>query len=187
MDITLYADKTTISLKQISSKQDLAEDKEYRGYLINSDEKQIRIITETLKARNQKKLIFVQAKDDEFNRRIIETCKINFLVSPELNQGKDTLKQRDSGLNHVSAKFSAKKNISIVINFSELETLDKKIRAKAISRIMQNIKISRKAKCKIKIASFAQTKENLTSENQLKTFLFSLGASSQQVFDSCDF
>jgi len=187
MDITLYQEKNTISLKKIKSKQELAEDKDYQGYLINSDEKEIRRILDTLKAKKQNKLIFVQAKEDLFNRRLIETCKINYLVSLELNPGKDTLKQRDSGLNHVSAKAAAKKNIPIVINFSALQSLDKKAKAKATSRIIQNIIICRKAKCKIKIASFATNSKEIVSENQLKAFLFSLGASSQQVSDSTNF
>lgn len=187
MDIIL-ADikKDALVFKKIHSKQDLKEEK-LDGYLIESDEKEVRRIIDTLKAKGEKKILAVVGKNDEFNRRIIETCKVQYLVSPEFSEGKDTLKQRDSGLNHVSAKAAAKKNISIVINFSEIEKLDKKSKAIVLSRIMQNLIVCRKAGCKIKIASFASNEKEFVSEYDLRAFLFSLGASSQQVSEAFEF
>jgi len=186
MDITLFPSQGNIFLKKINSKTGLTEDK-LDGYLIDSDEKEIRRIIDILKAKKQKKIIAIQGRDDAFNRRIIETCKVDYLVSPESEPKKDSLKQRDSGINHVVAKEAKKKNIPIVINFSELNKLDKKSKSKKISRIIQNLKICRKNQCKIKIASFAETKEQIADEYSLKSFLFSLGASSQQVGEATQF
>ena len=115
MDIVLnpqLKSKTAIALKKISSKREIVEDKEYDGYLIEGDEKIVRSITEFLKSKKEKKVIAILGRDDEFNRRVIETCKIDYLVSPERGHVRDTLKQRDSGLNHVVAKEAVKKNIS---------------------------------------------------------------------------
>jgi len=187
MDLTLFKSGSNLFFKKINSKKDIKEDKEIDGYLIDSNEKEIRSIISSLASKQDKKLIAIQAKDNFFNRRIIETCKVNFLVSPELNSDKDTIKQRSSGFNHVLAKEATKKNISIIINFSELEKLDKKEKSIILARIIQNIKICRKAKCKIKIATFAKTKEELKTERELKSFLFSLGTSSQQAEDACKF
>jgi RNase P/RNase MRP subunit p30 len=187
MDITLFKSEKNLYFKKINSKKDIKEDTEIKGYLIDSSEKEIRSIIASLESRKSKALIAVEAKDDFFNRRIIETCKINFLVSPELSCEKDTLKQRSSGINHVLAKEAVKKGISIIIDFSELEKLDKKEKAKILSRIIQNLKICRKSGCKIKIATFAGSKEELKTENELKAFLFSLGASSQQASEACEF
>ena len=184
MDITLFPNKPNLFFKKIKSKADFNSDS-CDGYLIESDEKEIRRILDTLKAKKEKKLIAVQGKDDEFNRRMIETCKINFLVSPE-NLGTDTLKQRGSGLNHVLAKAAKKNNIAVVINFSNFAS-DKKQQALRIARIMQNIIICRKSGCKIKIATFAESQSQLRDERELKSFLFSLGASSQQASDGCNF
>lgn len=187
MDITLFPSKDNLYFKEISSKKDLLENPEINGYLISADEKTTRAIIESLKNKKEKLLIAVSAKDDFFNRRMIETCKINYLLSPEFSQEKDTLKQRSSGFNHVLAKEAVKKGIAILINFSELCSLNKKDKAIVLARIMQNIKICRKTKCKIKIATFAKNKEEQKTEQELKAFLFSLGASSQQVADACKF
>jgi len=187
MDITLFPSNGNLYFKEISSKKDLLESPEISGYLISADEKTTRSIIESLKNKKDKKIIAVLAQDDFFNRRMIETCKINYLVSPELNEERDTLKQRSSGFNQVLAKEAVKKGIAIVISFLELKDLDKKKKAIIIARIIQNIKICRKTKCKIKIASFAKDKEEQKTEQELKAFLFSLGASSQQVADACKF
>jgi RNase P/RNase MRP subunit p30 len=187
MDITLFKTEKNLYFKEINSKKDIKEDKDINGYLINSSENEIRSIIASLESKKDKKLIAIKAKDDFFNRRIIETCRVNFIVSPELNQEKDTLKQRASGFNHVLAKEAVKKGISLLINFSEIIKQDKKRKAIIISRIMQNIKICRKTNCKIKIVAFAKNKEELRTENELKAFLSSLGASSQQVAEACKF
>jgi len=188
MDISFYKEKNCLCIKETNSKREFESFKgEVDIVLINADEKEARKIIETLRGKKDKRLIFVRARDDLFNRRMIETCQINALVSLELNKEKDTLKQRNSGFNHVIAKEAAKKGISIIINFSELEKLDKKEKAKTLAKIIQNINICKKNKSNIKIASFAKDKSELKNEVQLKAFLFSLGASSQQVAKSCDF
>ena len=188
MDISLYKEKNCLSLKEIKSKKELDDFKEeVDGFLIDSDEKEVRKITESLKNKKLKKLIIVNARDDNFNRRMIETCQINALVSLELNKEKDTLKQRSSGFNHVIAKEASKKGVSVIINFSKLERLDKREKARALAKIIQNINICKKNKCNIKIASFAKNKSEIKNEIQLKAFLFSLGASSQQVAKATDF
>jgi RNase P/RNase MRP subunit p30 len=188
MDISLYKEKNCLYLKEINSKKELDNFNEGTdGFLMDSDEKEVRKITESLKNKKLKKLIFVKAKDDLFNRRMIETCHINALVSLELNKERDTLKQRSSGFNHVIAKEASKKGVSIIIDFSALEKLEKKEKAKAIAKIIQNINICKKNNCNIKIASFARNKNELKNEIQLKAFLFSLGASSQQVSKACGF
>ena len=62
-----------------------------------------------------------------------------------------------------------------------------KEKALRLGRIMQNIRVCRKAKCKIRIASLAENKNQLTNEKQRKAFGFSLGMSSQQVKNCCEF
>jgi ribonuclease P/MRP protein subunit RPP1 len=184
MDILLKPlKKDALIFQKIKSKNEIQEN--YDGYLIDSDEKEIRKIIEALK--NKKKKIAVLGKDDNFNRRIIETCRINYFVSPEKNNQRDTLKQRDSGLNHVVAKEAREKDISIVIGLADVLKASGKNRSLLLARIMQNIKICRKVGCKIRIATFAENKEDLRSEGELKAFLFSLGMSSQQVRDAFEF
>ena len=120
---------------------------------------------------------------------MVETTKINMLVSLELNKEKDSLKQRDSGLNVALAKTAVKNKIEILINFSEITKFNenKKIKAKVLAKLMQNISTCRKAKCKIKIASFAQNKSELADDYQRKSFLLSLGADTKMASESVVF
>jgi hypothetical protein len=155
---------------------------------LDTDEKEIRKIIEFLKAKGKQKPLAVFGRDNNFNRRVIETCKISFLISPEreteemIKKGerrRDSLKQRDSGLNHVLAKEAIKKGIEIVIDFSEIKKIQGKQQALRLARVIQNIKICRKAKCKILIWDFSE-KEKATNK-ELMNFAFSLGMSSQQA------
>ena len=160
-----------MKFKKIKSKKEIS-DKE-NGYLIDANEKEVRRIIDALKGKE--KIIAVLGRDDEFNRRMLEKTKIDYLVSPERRHVKDSLKQRDSGLNHVLAKIAKEKGIGIVVDFNSLMKMEKMERARSIARIMQNVKICRRAGCKIKI---------LGDEKAGKSFLYSIGASSQQVKNS---
>ncbi|MAG39373.1 hypothetical protein CMI41_00180 [Candidatus Pacearchaeota archaeon] len=178
-DITLFKTENAIYLKKISQKTDLKKDDNVDGYLIEADEKTARRIIDSLKGK--KKTIALQGGDDAFNRRAIDTMRINYLVMPEMGPKKDKLKQRDSGINHVVAKEAAKKGISFVIDFNFIKKLLAEDQATILSRTIQNIKICRKAKCQIKLASFAKKKNELLNKKDVEGFLVSLGMSSQQV------
>ena len=168
-------------LKKIKSKKEISDKDKCDGYLIDADEKTVRSIIASLKNKGKKKIIVgVLGREGDFNRRALETLKINYLVSPELGERRDTLKQRDSGLNHVLAKIAKKNKIAIIIDFSDINKLKGKAKALRLARIIQNIKICRKAGCEIKIWDL----DGKSDELALKSFGFSLGMSSGQV-SSC--
>jgi RNase P/RNase MRP subunit p30 len=163
---------------KVSSKNSLPKDIKEKEFILidtNGNEKETRRIIDSLKGK--KCSLAVYGYDDAFNRRVIETMKISYLFCPErlVENKKDTLKQRDSGINHVVAKEAAKKGVSIVVDFDYLKGLSKNDKVVVLSRIMQNVKICRKAKCQIKIFS---TKAD---EKGLGGFCFSIRMSSQQV------
>jgi ribonuclease P/MRP protein subunit RPP1 len=180
-DITLFKKENSIFLKVITKKNDLKKNDNFDGYLIKADEKIARSIIESIKQRDKTKIIALQAGDDLFNRRAIETLKINYLVNVEVDPKRDTLKQRDSGINHIVAKEAAIKKIVFVINMSKIESLIEKKQAKVLARIIQNIKICRKARAQIKLASFAKDKKDLCDEKGVNSFLTTLGMSSQEI------
>lgn len=184
-DIRLTKSKDTLYFKEIKTKKEIED--EYDGFLINCDgnEAETRKIVDFLRKKN--KLIAVAGYDNQFNRRIIETMQINYLVSPEKYIKNDTLKQRDSGLNHVLAKTAKQKNIEIIINFTELKELDQKTQSIRIARITQNLKICRKAKAKIKIATFAKNKKDFCTTKELQEFMISIGSSTNQSKESTNF
>ncbi len=186
-DINFVETSDSILLKRISSKKEVLSEDSCDGYFIKSSEAEARKIIEHLKSKNLKKLIAVVGGENAFNRRALEKLKINYLVSPESGVKKDTLKQRDSGLNHVSAKIAARKSIPIVIDFTEVAGLKGEEKAKRIGRIIQNILICRKTNCKLLIASFASDKKEITSVHSRKSFGISLGMSSKQSKECVEF
>ena len=97
------------------------------------------------KAKSDKKRVIVQAQDIDFNRKILENKNTEILI---LNHklGKDQLKQRNSGLNHILCKIAKKNNITLAIDLNELNIKDKKTKAEILSRIIQNIKLIKKYK-----------------------------------------
>ena len=66
-------------------------------------------------------LKIVLAQDDNFNRKILEHGNFDVLLSIEIGNRKDKIRQTDSGLNHVLAKIATKNNISMGIDLNELK------------------------------------------------------------------
>ncbi len=185
-DINLLRAKDSIHLKRIFSKIDLS-DYSCDGYLIKSPEKEARKIIASLKDKKFNGKIALVGGDDAFNRRAIESLKIDYLVSPEGSQKLDNLKQRDSGLNHVVARIAKEKGILIVVDIGEIASLKGKEKAKRIARIMQNVRVCRKAGCGIKIVSLSLNKKGIVDELGRKAFGVGLGMSSREITDAVRF
>ena len=184
-DINLFQMKDSIYLKKIGSKLEISKDEKCDGFLIEASEKEARRIIESVK--NSGKKIAIIGGDDVFNRRIVESLKVDYLISPESRKRKNNLKQRDSGINHVVAKIAKEKNITFVINMSEIISLNNKEKILKFEQFIQNIKICRKIGCNIKIASLAKNKKNIIDEYGRKSFGISLGMSSIQSVNAVQF
>ena len=126
------------------------------------------------KLSKEKKQVLVLGKSIDFNRVILENKRVNILILSHTNK-KDMLKQRDSGLNHVLCNLASKNKITLAFDFSELKA-EKKEKALILARWMQNIKLMRKSKNKIKLINT----ENI-DERDLFSFLLTLGANTQQA------
>ena len=125
-------------------------------------------------ATNQAAPIIIQAQNDEFNRKILDYGKFDILLFPDAEKRKDKLKQLDSGLNHVLAKIAAKNKIAIGYDLEKIRSLEKKEKAIQLARLIQNIKILRKAKTKLALINYKEKKDAFD-------FLISLGAATQQA------
>ena len=127
---------------------------------------------------NKEKPIIVKAQNQEFNRKILEYGNFDILLSIESTAQKgDSPRNMDSGFNHVLAKIAAKNNIALGIDLKEIQSLEKKQKAKRLSKVIRNIKICRKAKTQIKLI-------NIGDKRNAFSFLISLGASTQQAKES---
>lgn len=127
-----------------------------------------------LKKEKPNEAVIVKAQNDEFNRKILENKDVNVLLSPELHNRKDKLKERDSGLNEILCRIAAKNNIKIGIDLDELKNKDKKEKAIILSRIMQNIMLCKKTGAELILVG-EYDKKNAFS------FLITLGASTSQA------
>ena len=122
---------------------------------INEARKQIQ------KLKKENKEVMVYAQGDEFNRKILENKDVDIIIGLEFDR-KDKLKQRNSGLNEVLCKLAGKNNIKIAIDIDRLKKIDKKEKSIIISRIIQNIKLCRRANANI-ILYPIQKKQNSVS------------------------
>lgn len=130
------------------------------------------------KKENPKEEIIVLAQDDEFNRKVLEMKNVNMLLSPEVHNRKDKLKERDPGLNEVLCNIAAKNKIKIGIKLDEITKKQAKEKAIILSRIIQNIMLCKKSGTEIKI--FSNDKKAAFS------FLLTLGASTEQAKKAVD-
>ena len=129
-----------------------------------------------IKKEKQEKVkpVIIRAQNDDFNRKILECGHFDILLGIESGKKQRSLRQIDSGFNHVLAKIASKNKVSLGIDMEELRSLPKEEKARRIERIIQNIILCRKSKVKIKLL-------NIRDEKDAFAFLSSLGASSQQA------
>ncbi len=130
--------------------------------------------------KKEEKPKIVLAQDKEFNRKMLEKADFDILLSPERNTYQTTVKNIDSGLNHVLCKIANKKGIRIGIDLNEIRNLEKKKKAIVLEKIIQNIKLCRKYKV---LLALKGAKDNLNST----AFLLSLGASTEQASKALSF
>ncbi len=97
-----------------------------------------------IKKQNPEEEIIIKAQDEEFNRKALEIKNVDVLLSPEIHNRKDRLKQRDSGLNEYLCRLATKNNVKIAVNLDKIKKLDKKEKALTLARIMQNIRLCKK-------------------------------------------
>ena len=127
------------------------------------------------KLSKQGKEVIVIAGDSDYNRKILENKKVNVLLFYDFN-GKDKLKQRDSGLDHVLCRLAKDNNIIIGFDLGFLNEKGDLLISQKTSRLGQNIKLCNKYKNNIRI--FSYDKSEII---KLKAFLLSLGMNTKMI------
>jgi len=140
----------------------------------SQDINEARKIIQNTKKNSPEEEIIVRAQDEEFNRKILEMKNVDVLLSPEIHNRKDSLKQRDSGLNEVLCNIAAKNKIKIGIDIEEIIKRQGKEKAIILARIMQNIKLCRREKCEIVLMGKYDKRAGFS-------FLLTMGASTEQA------
>lgn len=132
-------------------------------------------IDKAITEKKKQERIIVEARGEDFNRKVLENKKVNVLLNPGLDfKGKDKLKQRDSGLNEVLCKIARDNKIKIAFDVEKIIKEKGKERAVLLSRLIQNIMLCKKAGTEVTFLG-NYDKKNLFS------LLLTLGASTKQA------
>lgn len=136
-----------------------------------------------MKLRNKADLLIASDADA---RHLIEKTPVKLVFELESSNRKDFIHQRNSGLNHIIARIASEK--SKIIGFSFRSLLDARgmLRAQLIGRMTQNIKICRKYKVKMALASFADNPYKMRSPHDLKALGVTLGMHPKEAKQALD-
>jgi hypothetical protein len=147
----------------------------------NELEEQIKKISEKL--GNQ--IIFLEQKKDSLvskeksihiskaTRTNIENKQKKYHYFAEYLEEKDSMHHRRSGMNQVLMKLIKQNQKILIIGIEDLIIHEDK--PLIIGRIKQNLKLAKKFKVPIIVASLATKPENLRSKEELKSFIKTLG------------
>jgi hypothetical protein len=123
--------------------------------------------------REQGILTFVQCSDQD--RAVFERGSADVLFEAERTQPKDYAHQRGSGLNQVLCALAHKNKVAIGFSLSSILRASGSQRAQLLGRMMQNIRLCRKYKVSMVIASFATDPWKMRSPHDLQAFFVMLG------------
>src|SRR3989344_5713528 len=127
----------------------------------------------------------VEGISEEKNRKAVENKQVDILLAPERIGKKDRLNQRDSGLNDVLCKFARDNDVAIGFSFSDL--LNSKFRAVLLGRMMQNVRLCRKYKVRMVLASFAKDPWEMRTAYDLLAFGQVLGMTPKEATIALNF
>ncbi|TKJ17392.1 hypothetical protein CEE44_02555 [Candidatus Woesearchaeota archaeon B3_Woes] len=159
------------SLKDFNSKK-----KKYSGFDIKYG-----VLVDEKKVPKNKLSDFVLVKCRENTRNVIEKNKDLIVFGFELDNKKDFIHQRRSGLNHIMCTLAAKNNIKIAFSFSSLLNADDRQRNVLLGRIESNIKLCRKYKTKVVVGSFASKPYEMRAFNDLLALFSTLKLTSSEI------
>ena len=131
------------------------------------------------KAKRQAKFVIIGSSDQDLH--VIEHRAPTILFDLEQSPKHDALHQRASGLNHIMAKACAKNGVAVGFSLNSILSAGPQKRAVLLGRIMQNIKLCRKFKVKMKIASFAKSPGGMRNPADIKSLAVVLGFDSLEA------
>lgn len=114
-------------------------------------------------------------RHSEHDVHTVEHDAPSTLFDLEMDTRADALHQRASGLNHVLARLCAKKHVAVAFSFASLLAANPQRRAVLLGRMMQNVRLCRKFRVPMRIASFARTPEQMRNPADLRALFTVLG------------
>lgn len=124
--------------------------------------------------------IFISDNEDD-TRGILESRKADILLVGNKRR-KDFNYQRASGLNHVLCSLAYRNDVAIAFSFSSLlKAMDKPL---LLGRMIQNVRLCRKYKVKMVLASFASDKWEMRAYYDLLSFGKTIGMNPKEAKES---
>ena len=127
----------------------------------------------------------VEGISEEKNRKAVENKQVDILLAPERIGKKDRLNQRDSGVNDILCKLAKENDVAIGFSFADL--LNSKFRAVLLGRMMQNVRLCRKYKVRMVLASFAKDSWEMRAAYDLLAFGQVLGMTPKEATMALNF
>lgn len=124
----------------------------------------------------------IAAKSSDHDREMMEKSSVNLIFSLEEASRKDFMHQRGSGLDNILAKLAHDNNISVGFSISSI--LNSKNKNAIMGRMMQNIRLCRKYKVKMAIASFSSSPYGMRSPHDVISFFSMLGLAKKETTES---
>lgn len=110
------------------------------------------------------------AESSDKDRMLIERKKASLIYDFEKIARKDSLHFRSSGLNQVLCKLMNAKKISVGISFRTVLNNVGMLRSQILGRMMQNVRLCRKYKVDVIVASFATKPYEMRDSKDLEAF-----------------
>ena len=95
---------------------------------------------------------------------------LDYLYDNELEEQKDGIHQRRSGLNHVILKECKRKNVKVLFSYASLQRLPTLKRNIVLGRMQQNVILCKKEHVEINVVSFALSPVDLRHKKDVDTF-----------------
>ncbi len=134
-----------------------------------------------------KQFTIVEAGTLDKNRSLLSDKRIDILLGAERVASHDSFHHRHSGFNQVLLPLAKKNQIAMGFSLSDLSRVSSDQRIVLLGRMMQNVRLCRKFKVKMVLASFAKTKWEMCSAHDLLSFGITLGMTPQEAKDALSF
>ncbi len=112
------------------------------------------------------------------------TKNLHFIYGLETLHVKDSLHHRKTGINQVISRMLAENEIKVILSFKNLLDSSNPRLPQTLGRFKELIKLSRKFKFKLNLASFASDQYGLRSKHDLIALLIVLGMHPKEAKDA---
>lgn len=129
-------------------------------------------------------LVIVDGRAEDATREASESWEVDLIVNPELNEERDLIRQRASGLDHVACAFMGQRNIGYCVNVDNILHTSQARRAQLLGRIMQNLMLARKYGVRVVMSCGASSRWDVRSPHALMALGRCLGMKVSEARDS---